>query len=132
MPWVRATTVWLLLMVVESIHGTLRQWFLAPLIGDLPARRVAVFSGSLLIFLITLGTVRWMTARGSKNLLAVGALWVVLTVTFECVLGRAVFGYDWPRLLEDYDVSRGGLMGIGLLSMLFTPIIAARLVLRTA
>lgn len=130
MPWIRATTVWLLLMAVESIHGALRQIFLAPLIGDFPARRVAVFSGMLLIFLITLATVRWMIARGDKGLLAVGAWWVALTVAFECVLGRAVFGYDWRRLLEDYDVSRGGLMGIGLLAMLFMPRIAATLVLR--
>jgi len=35
--WPRALAVWLLIVVAESIHGTLRQLFLAPLIGDLPA-----------------------------------------------------------------------------------------------
>ena len=126
--WFRATAVWLLIMVAESIHGTLRQLFLAPLIGDFPARRIAVFSGMLLIFLITLATVRWMTATGKVRLLAVGAWWVALTVLFELVLGRVVFGYDWPRLLQDYDLSEGGLMGLGLLAMLFMPKLAARIV----
>jgi hypothetical protein len=34
----RSIAVWLVIIVVESIHGTLRELFLAPRIGDLPAR----------------------------------------------------------------------------------------------
>ena len=126
MPWLRGIAVWLLIMVAESIHGTLRQLYLAPLIGDFAARRIAVFSGAAIIFVIALSTIRWLGARGTRDLLVVGGLWVLLTLCFECVLGRAVLRYDWSRILEDYDLSRGGLMIGGLAVMFWSPVLAAR------
>jgi hypothetical protein len=127
MPWTRALLAWLIIIVAESIHGTLRTLYLAPAIGDLQARQVGVFSGTLIIFLVALAFSRWLGARTRHQLLAVGALWVVLTVSFEIALGRGVFHYDWSRILGDYDLSQGGLMGFGLLAMLFMPLLAARL-----
>lgn len=127
MPWIRALLVWLLIIAVESVNGTLRTLYLAPVIGDFPARRVGVFIAIALIFLITLACARWMGGRTKTQLLGIGAMWVALTVLFEVVLGRFVFGYEWSRMLSDYDLSQGGLMVIGLLAMLFTPLLAARL-----
>jgi hypothetical protein len=126
-PWLRGIVVWILIILVESVHGTLRQLFLAPAIGDFHARQVAVFSGIALIFLIAALTIRWVAVRNFSESLLVGALWVALTVAFEVALGRVILGYDWSRILEDYDLSRGGLMGLGLLAMLFTPAAAARI-----
>lgn len=124
-PWLRSLAVWVVIILAESIHGTLRQVLLVPVMGDLPARRVSVFSGALIIFGVTWLFIRWMRAGSRRRLLQVGALWVGLTVAFEILLGRAL-GYSWDRLLEDYDLTRGGLMGLGLLAMLFTPWVAAR------
>ncbi len=56
----RAIAVWLILMVAETIHGTVRTLFLAPWIGEFSARRVGVVTGSLLIFGITLLLIRGM------------------------------------------------------------------------
>jgi hypothetical protein len=127
MPWFRALLVWLVIIVAESVHGTLRTLYLAPVIGDLPARRVGVFIGTAIIFVMALAFTRWIGARTRVQLLGIGLLWVALTVTFEIVLGRGVLHYDWPRILSDYDLSRGGLMGFGLLAMVFTPLLAARI-----
>jgi hypothetical protein len=125
-PWVRALLVWLVIIVAESVNGTLRTLYLAPVIGDFPARRVGVFIAIAIIFGITLAFTRWMGARTRTQLLGIGLLWVVLTVTFEFALGRGVLHYDWSRILSDYDLSRGGLMVFGLLAMVFTPLLAAR------
>ncbi len=124
-PWFRSLAVWVVIIAAESVHGTLRQLLLVPVMGDLPARRVSVFTGALIIFGVTLAFIRWMRPASGRQLLQVGALWVVLTVAFEIALGRSL-GYGWDRLLEDYDLTRGGLMGLGLLAMLFTPWVAAR------
>ena len=123
---VRAFTVWLVIIVAESVHGTLRQIFLAPLVGDFPARRIAFFTGMVLIFFIALCFIRWIRAGNSKQLFAVGLLWMCLTALFEFGLGFFVLNYSRERMLEDYDVSRGGLMGFGLLFMLFAPWLAAK------
>jgi hypothetical protein len=119
----RSLAVWALIIGVESLHGILRRLFLEPLIGDMPARRVSVLAGSLLIVVVALVCSRWLAARSRWEQLLVGGLWVVLTVAFEIGLGRA-FGYGWPRILSDYDLARGGLMPLGLLAMLFTPLAA--------
>lgn len=126
MPWLRALTVWLVIIAVESVHGTLRQLLLAPVLGDFRARQVSVLTGSLLIFLVAWLFVRWLGATSRRMLLGIGFFWVVLTVAFELALGR-LLGFEWSRLLEDYDLPNGGLMGLGLVAMFLTPLLAARL-----
>lgn len=121
----RAFAAWLVIAATESVHGTLRQLFLAPLIGDLPARQVSVFTGSGLIFVIALLLVRWIGATRPGPLLGVGLLWLVLTFLFEITLGR-LLGMDWQRILADYDLCRGGLMPIGMVVLLLAPLAAAR------
>ena len=123
---VRALAVWLLIIFAESVHGTLRQFFLAPLIGDFAARRIAFFVALLLIFLIAYFFIRWISAPNVKSLFAVGLMWMILMTLFEFGLGLFVMNYSWARMLEDYDVSRGGLMGFGLLLMIFAPWLATK------
>ncbi len=123
----RALAVLLVIIFAESVHGTLRQLFLAPLIGDFAARRIAFFVAILLIFLITYFFIRWISAPNVKSLFAVGVMWAILMTLFEFGLGILVMNYSWERMLEDYDVSRGGLMGFGLLFMVFAPWLAAKL-----
>jgi len=126
MNWSRAIVVWMLIVVAESIHGTIRQLFIAPVIGDKPARQVGVFIGLALILLISWLTARWLGAKSLKDQLRVGALWVVLIVIFEISLGNAL-GYTRERMLSDYNLAQGGLMGFGLLFMLFAPSLGAKL-----
>lgn len=123
--WPRAMAAWLMIVVAESIHGTLRQLFLAPVIGDLPARQLGVLTGSAIIFVIAWSCIRWIGARTLREQCKVGLAWVVLIVIFEIAVGLAL-GYTRERMLEDYRVSEGGWMGFGLLFMLFAPALAAR------
>lgn len=96
-----------------------------PIVGDLPPRQIGVLIGSLLIFGVAYLFIRWVAARTPPQLLAVGLLWVVLTALFEIGLGRLVLGLPWERITEDYDVTRGGFMGVGLLFMAAAPWLAA-------
>ncbi|QQS43249.1 MAG: hypothetical protein IPM63_16095 [Acidobacteriota bacterium] len=124
--FVRALGVWALIILAESVHGTLRTLFLEPAMGGPQARRLSVLTGALLIFLVTFLFVRWVGARSPGRLLIVGTMWVLLTVAFELLLGRLLLDLSWERIFEDYDLRKGGLMAIGLVFMLFAPLIAAR------
>lgn len=123
----RVFLVWLLIIFVETVHGTLRQVFIAPAIGDFRARQIAVFTGIVLIFAVACFFIGWIRAENAKRLLAVGLMWAGLTLIFEFGLGFFVFGFSSERMLEDYDVSRGGLMIFGILFMIFAPLLAAKL-----
>lgn len=125
MTYTRGFVVWLAIMFAETIHGVIRNALIAPRIGDLRARQWGVLIGSLLIFVINVAAVRWIGARTKFELFNVGLMWVLFTVTFELVLGLAVIGFPLSRILEDYDLSRGGLMPFGLLFMLFSPYLAS-------
>ena len=118
---IRAFLVWLVIITVETVHGILRGVLLVPIVGDLPARQIGVLIGSLLIFAVAYLFIRWIAVKTKLQFLAVGLLWVLLTVIFEVVLGRLVLGLSWTRITEDYDLSQGGLLGLGLLFMAAAP-----------
>jgi hypothetical protein len=106
----RAVAAWFVLVAAESIHGVLRVLFLTPYVGDFRARQIAVFSGSLIVLAIAWLFINWIGARTVSSLVGVGAVWLLLTIAFEVGLGRFVLNYSWGRLLEDYDLSKGGLL----------------------
>ena len=84
------------------------------------------FTGSLLIFGVTLFLIKWIAARTRLQLLIVGIIWVLLTIIFEIALGRLVLYLSWDRITDDYDITRGGFLGFGLLFMAVSPLLAAR------
>ncbi len=127
MTYLRSLLVWLLLMLLETIHGTLRLMLLVPMVGDFRARQIAVFTGALLSFITTCFFISWIQPQIKRQVVLIGLFWVVLTIMFEVLLGIFVFRMPISRIAEDYDILRGGLMPIGLLLMLFTPIIAAHI-----
>jgi hypothetical protein len=121
----RALVAWFVIIAAESAHGVARQLWLVPLFGDTRARQIGVVIGSAIIFAVAWAVVRWIGARTLRQQLAVGALWVALTLCFEYALGR-LLGLTHERILADYDVSRGGLMLFGVAFMLLAPLLAAR------
>lgn len=114
------------IILAETLHGTLRVFFVAPVLGDLRSRQLGIPVGCLIIFLITWATRRWLGAASRRARLGVGAWWVALTLCFEIGVGRAT-GASWSRILSDYDPTRGGFMVLGLAFMALAPWLAGRL-----
>ncbi len=126
MPWGKAVQVWLLIIVIESVNGVLRNLFIAPAIGDFEARQAGVFIGAALILLVAWLMAPWLNLSGGSQFAGVGLLWVGLTLVFEISLGLAT-GLSWERIASDCDVARGGLLPLGLIVMVFAPYAGARL-----
>jgi len=120
-------SVWFVPIGTEVIHGTLRTMFLASKVGDVRARQIGVFTGSLL----TLGTaclfIRWIGAQTARVLAGIGVIWVILTVAFEVSFGRIVLGSSWTRIRADHVPRQGGLLPLGLAARANSPLIAARI-----
>ncbi len=122
----RAFAVWLVLIVAEILHGIARGVFLVPHVGEFRSNQIGVFTGSVIILVIALVFVRWIGASRTTDLLAVGLLWLGLTRAFEVAFGRFVVGASWERLAADYDVLEGGLLPFGMLVLMLSPLIAAK------
>ncbi len=123
----RALCVWLIIIGAETLHGILRTLFLVPIFGDFRARQIAVFTGAIIILTIAYFFVGWLRAKNYSQLFTVGILWFVLTISFEIFLGRFVINLSWERIGSDYNIFQGGLLPFGLLILIFSPIIAAKI-----
>jgi hypothetical protein len=122
--WLRAVGLWFLLVAAETLQGLWRVKVLAIWIGDAFARDVGVFTGSLIILLITLPCIDWIPAHDARTLLRVGATWVVFTIGYELALGRLAFDRSWSEIASDFDLVHGRLLPLGLLFLLFAPLLA--------
>jgi hypothetical protein len=125
--WLRSVLVWLLIAVAESVHGILRIVYLQPRLGDLPARQMSLVSGALIIVVIATLTIRWIGATSVRQQMAIGVLWLALTIAFDIAVGRSVFGYSWERIGADFNPVTGGYLGMAMLVLLVAPWLAAGL-----
>lgn len=115
----RAVLVWLLIILGESLQGALRRLVYGPQV-ELAVHQISVVIGVVVVFLIAWLFRRWLALRSAGAALAVGVLWVALTVVFELAL-QGLLGRSWAALAADYDIARGGLMPLGLLAMALAP-----------
>lgn len=129
--WWRAIGLWFVLMAAETLNGLWRAKVLAPWIGDAAARDVSVFTGSIVILLITFAAIGWIPAHSVRTLLLIGATWVLLSVAYEFALGYLVFHRPLADIASDFDLFQGRLLPIGLLVLLLAPLLAARVLRAT-
>ena len=122
----RALAIWLVMIVAETLHGIARGIFLVRHVGQFSSSQIGVFTGSVIILAVALVFVRWIGATRPAQLLMVGLIWLCLTLAFEVLFGRFVIGASWERLAADYNVLEGGLLPFGMLVLLVSPLIAAK------
>ena len=84
------------------------------------------FLGSAVCILgIALLTIRWIGPHSAGQLWGIGLLWLVLMLGFEFSFGRFYLRLPWSRLLADFDLREGGLLGFGMVFLALSPGIAA-------
>lgn len=121
----RGLLIWLLIMLAETIHGMLRGLFLAPLVGAAAAERIGWPIGAALVIGIAALTIRWADLTARWQLLALGAVWAVLTVGFEAIIGM-LRGLDAQAMLAELNPLTGSIAWSAAM-MLAAPLVAARL-----
>jgi hypothetical protein len=111
---------------IAILNGLLRQYGFGPYLSDLVAHQVSTLSGAMLLGLYIAWVMRrWPTASG-KQALAVGLLWLAMTVAFEFLFGHFVVGHAWDRLLADYDLASGRLWSLFLAWIALAPYLLTR------
>jgi len=124
--FLRAVVIWFAILVLASLNGALRELVLAPRIGDLIARAISPVMLCALIVLVTWLAIRWIGPGSPREALAIGALWVGLTLLFEFGEGHYLSHKPWPELLAEYNVLRGRLWVLVPVVAFFAPLWAGR------
>ena len=117
---------WLVLLLAMMVNGTLRVLVLEPRLGGDLARQIASVSGMAIVLLLATFFVGRLVDVGGRALFGVGALWLALTMAFEFLFGHYVSGASWESLLADYDLSRGRLWPLVLVTVLLAPWLVSR------
>lgn len=122
----KALVVWLAIVPIAIANGALRQAVLFPAFGPTCGLALSGVILCAIIFVAAWLAVRWYGDRARRYGMAIGALWLVLTLGLE--VGMAL-GTD--RSLDDVgralNPATGNLWVLVLLTTLFAPAIAARL-----
>jgi hypothetical protein len=114
--------VWVGLAVVAIANATVRELVYAPVVGDYWGH-----VASTVTFVAALSAVAYVyfgrVEHTVRELVAIGAGWLALTVAFEFGFGHYVMGTSWDVLLADYDVLAGRVWVLVLLAMLLVPVV---------
>jgi len=100
---------WLPMILIAVANGALRETWLVPRLGEHAARQASTLI-LIALFALYIGYVlhRW-PITSSDQAMAVGALWLALTLAFEFALGRFVSGLSSREIIEEYNVAAGRL-----------------------
>ena len=117
----RALLVWLVLMVLAILNGTVREYGIIPLTGDRTGHWISTFMLCALILLATWVGLKWMGPQNIGDAWRIGFFWTVLTIAFEFGAGHFLFKHPWSKLFADYNLLNGRIWVLVLLTTLFAP-----------
>jgi hypothetical protein len=116
----KAIGLWFGFVALAALVSEVRVAALLPLLGEQRAHQVATVATAALVW-IGIAVFARVTALAPREAVRVGLLWFAMSVVAEFVLLHYWFGISWSRLVADYDVRRGRLFALVLLTELLGP-----------
>lgn len=114
---------WLSLMVIGILNGVLRQEGYSKYVGELTAHQISTLTGIILMGLF----IWWLTGvwkiRSPGQAVAIGLIWLGMTVVFEFVFGHFIMGHPWGKLFNDYNILKGRVWSLVLIWITIAPLI---------
>lgn len=123
----KATGVWLLIVIAAVINGVIREILFVPMLGIEMALPLSGIVLSIIIFLFSLLTVSFIGASETKIYLFVGMYWMFLTLSFEFLFGHYIAEKSWHEIMQVFDILGGNLFILVLLVTTFSPWVSAKI-----
>lgn len=122
----KATGIWFVLVIIAIVNAVIREKILEPLIGSaaLPASGLLL---SLFIFTAAFLCVPFLGSSSGTGYIAVGVAWFGLTLAFEMLFGHFVIGKSWQAIIGVFNIMKGDLFSVALLTCLVSPWVSAKL-----
>ena len=123
----KATAIWLLIVIAAIINGVLREKLIVPMVGIETALPISGVILSAVVFLFSLVLVSFIRSSETKTYLFVGMYWVFLTLSFEFLFGHYVVGKPWAEIMQVFNIQKGDLFIVVLLTTAFSPWLSAKI-----
>jgi hypothetical protein len=122
---------WLLFMILAIINAGIRNAVFKPVIGDLRAHQLSTIIFIVLILIVTYLVLRFSNIQLSdKDAIILGSIWLLLTICFEFLAGHFAFGNSWEKLVADYNILKGRIWSLVLITIFFAPYLTKKLLFK--
>ena len=123
----RATLIWLNILVLAIANGAFRERVLIPRLGEAAGHVISTLMLSAAVVLVAVLTIQWIGPGTTRDAWTIGAFWLALTLAFEFLGGHYLFHTPWQTLLADYRIQDGRIWPLVLVATLIAPALAATL-----
>ncbi|MFZ0132807.1 MAG: hypothetical protein WAK95_09720 [Desulfobacterales bacterium] len=121
------TIAWIPMVFIAIANGVLRQYSYGKWMRELPAHQLSSLTAIILFYAYTRILNDTWPLESSRQALAVGIIWLCLTVAFEFLFGHYVAHHPWSKLLSDYNLFAGRLWMLVLLAVTAVPLVVYKL-----
>ena len=123
----KALAVWVGILVLAIMNGTLREVIFIPAFGYEVGLFISGIILSVLIFGVTYIMLPWLGRLSLKIYLLIGVSWLCLTLIIEFSLGYFVQDKPLSMLFEGYTFKDGNLWTVVLFITAVSPFISAKI-----
>jgi len=126
-----ALGVWLIFVVAGILNGVFRESFITPKVGEHSGHILSTIILICVILAVTYLFISSLEINYSKtDLLLIGAFWTILTILFEFGFGHYIIGHSWNKLFADYNILKGRVWSLVLLTTFTAPLLIGHILKR--
>ena len=118
--------LWIPMVFIAIANGVVRQAWFGKYLSELRAHQLSTLTGVVLFGLYIGLALRFFRPTTATQALAIGFVWLGLTVAFEFGFGHYVAGHSWGRLFQDYNLLAGRVWVLVLLWLTVAPYVFYR------
>jgi hypothetical protein len=119
----KAVAIWIVIAAGEILNGNFRVRFLHRKYGINRAKKISFFTGITIIYTICWYTLPWVNPSSLQDCFLIGLIWMLLMLCVDIYFGRYVFRFNWIKIIEDFDLRKGNLLGVGMGLLFLCPTI---------
>jgi hypothetical protein len=118
---------WFAMLLVSVANGALRELAYGRYMSELAAHQVSTLVDILLLGIVMRAFARLYPPASGRQALAIGLLWMALTVAFEFLFFHYLGGHSWAELRANYDLLNGRVWVLVLIWIALGPYLLFRL-----
>jgi hypothetical protein len=103
----RYVLAWIPMLVIAIANGAVRQMTYGKAMPELRAHQLSTLTGSVVLGAFIWFVVRAWPPSSGRQALAVGLVWLSLTVAFESFMGLVLMKRTAAQILADYNLLAG-------------------------
>jgi hypothetical protein len=119
--------LFILVAASEMLSGIARTIFLNKRVGVMNAKRISLLPALALCMLICYYYVPFLRIRTDGGLLLLGISLSLFMGLFDIMVGRFIVKARWETIVDDFNIRKGNLLGLGMLVIAGCPLLASRI-----